>query len=266
MKILWRSSDPPSSVRRNVNAQATESNRLFTTIVWDGIRYLVSSGTTALLVVVIATTSGQRAKGAGGTSFRWDSGPFLELDLTHTIGSARDLDQTERASLTLAIEMRLKKSKDDLEITSPRELHSVASQSRVKFVDLNQDGTPEAIVQPVGIQSGCGATGNCPFWIFTRTASGYKSLLEIERGVQMFRIERNLTNNFQDIAVASHDSASEKTIFVYRFHKDRYRRVGCYSASWISTKGGHWRVLKEPFITPCEAIHQLAPPTGAPRH
>jgi hypothetical protein len=197
--------------------------------------------------------------------FRWDSGAFIELDLNHAISKAKDLGPPERVALSSAIEGKLLKSKDNSEIISADELRNIALHSRFQFIDLNGDNTPEVIVQPVGLKAGCGATGNCPFWIFQKTAHGYKSLLDLEEGVQMFRVERTLNNSFHDVAVASHDSASEKTIFVYRWQKDRYRKISCYFASWVATKGGNRRVLKEPSITPCDGIRKLDPPNGAQR-
>jgi hypothetical protein len=79
------------------------------------------------------------------------------------------------------------------------DLSALALKTRVKFIDLNGDGSPEVIAQPVGIEAGCGATGNCPFWVFERTSTGYKAILktagqivhnrtDVDKWIQRYRI------------------------------------------------------------------------------
>jgi hypothetical protein len=146
----------------------------------------------------------------------------------------------------------------NLEIASESELRKVAAQSRYKFIDLNEDGIPEVIVQPVGLKAGCGATGNCPFWVFLKTAHGYKMILDTRDkdgigGIELYRIEPDLHGNFHNISVTTHDSASERTVLNYSFRQNYYHLIRCYSLSWSPQPGMKYR--KTPSITPCEAIH-----------
>jgi len=225
------------------------------------------------LIVVLTATSVliQISADRAAAGFHWNSQTFTELDFRHTIRNAKELKVSDKAALISAISTLLRPFKTDLEIASERELRDIASRSRFKLVDLNGDGVPEVIVQPVGMKAGCGATGNCPLWVFSKKALVYEPILDTRDadgigGVELHRVEPTLTNNFHDITVASHDSASEKTIFVYRRQKDWYQKISCYSASWISPKGGHGPVLKEPLITPCQTIHPPDPRFGAQRH
>lgn len=105
---------------------------------------------------------------AGNPPFKWDN-TFTELDFRSTIQRTQNLNRQEKTALVSAVAARIRPSKNDLEIASESELQSLSLQSRVKLIDLNEDGQPEVIVQPVGMKTGCGATGNCPFWVFAKT-------------------------------------------------------------------------------------------------
>jgi hypothetical protein len=126
-----------------------------------------------------------------------------------------------------------------------------AAETRVKLVDLNDDGVAEAIAQPVG-EPNCSPTGNCPFWVFQRTADGYRLLLN-KAGVQTFTVQPTRTNGFLDLVLGMHGSATEQTLFEYRFRDGRYRQTGCYDANWeYLGKDGEYHNLKEPRKTPCQ--------------
>jgi hypothetical protein len=211
-----------------------------------------------LLAVIAFSAFAQKSANFVPSGFKWAPGTFTELDFTHTISSAKDLPAPERASLIAAIATQLRLFKTDSEITSEHELRHVALQSRFKFVDLNEDGIPEVIVQPVGLKAGCGGTGNCPFWVFLKTAHGYKVILDTRDkdgigGIELHRIEPALHGGFHDISVASHDSASARTVLIYGFRQNYYHLIRCYSLSWLSQPGMKYR--KTPSITPCEATH-----------
>jgi hypothetical protein len=144
-----------------------------------------------------------------------------------------------------------------LEIGSERELRHVVRETRIKLVDLNNDGIAEVLAQAYGLKEGCGGTGNCSFWVFQKTATGFKKLLDTRGkdgvgGIQLITIETSRTNGFSDLVLATHDSASERTLLVYRYRKGQYRYSECYNASWVSAKEGRWRFLKYPKITRCQ--------------
>jgi hypothetical protein len=187
----------------------------------------------------------------------WNSKTFVELDYKHTIRKSNDLPEAERTALVDTISAQLRPFMADLEIASETELRKVAAQSRYKFIDLNSNGIPEVIVQPVGLKAGCGATGNCPFWVFLKTADGYKVILDTRDndgvgGIELYRIEPELHGNFHDISVATHGSASERTVLIYGFRQNYYYLIHCYSLSWSPQPGTKYR--KTPSITSCEAI------------
>ena len=203
------------------------------------------------------STSAQKSPNQPAPDFQWDANSFTKLDFTRTLATAKDLIPAEKAALVKAISTQIRPFKADLEIKSEHELRTIALSSRFKFIDLNEDGVPEIIVQPVGMKTGCGATGNCPFWVFVKTPEGYKELMDTRGkdglgGIELYRVETTVTNNFHNITVASHDSASEKTVLVYTFQSGIYRPIRCYGLSWTSTDGGRWHELKNPTVTRCE--------------
>jgi hypothetical protein len=112
------------------------------------------------------------------------------------------------------------------------------------------------IAQAFGPKAGCGATGNCPIWVFMKTANSYQLLLDTRDkegigGIELLTVEETRTNGFNDLVLAAHDSASEKTLFVYRYRNGQYRESACYDADWQSWDGGEIHFLKQPVITKC---------------
>jgi hypothetical protein len=190
-------------------------------------------------VVLSMTATAQSGNTQG---FRWDWKNAHELSLKQTVNSSHELSDTERRKLLEAIIQRLKMAMET--DANPAVL---AANTRVKFIDLNGDGTPEIIAQPVGLGSGCGATGNCPFWIFEKTTESYKLILGAEV-FQVFTVESTVTNGFRDIVLGSHDSASQRTLSVFRYSNGKYRQRECYIAEFYDSSN-HLR--REPTISPC---------------
>jgi hypothetical protein len=122
--------------------------------------------------------------------------------------------------------------------------------TRVQLVDLNGDGVPEVIAQAVG-DDVCSPTGNCTFWVFQKTPSGYRLILE-KGAAQGFTIQPNRTSNYSDLVLTMHGSATEQGLYVYQFKRDHYQRAACYDARWsYLDKNGEVQELKEPRIAPC---------------
>ena len=136
------------------------------------------------------------------------------------------------------------------EFKSDPQARERAAATRIKVVDLNGDGVPEIIVQAVG-DDVCSPTGNCPFWLFQRTASGYRLILK--RGaIQSFTIQPTRTTGYFDLVLGMHGSATEQGLYVYQFSHEQYRRVACYDATWTyMDKNNEAHDLKEPRISQC---------------
>ena len=205
---------------------------------------------------VVLSVVALSALGLTQTHFRWSARKAQELSYDQTIAKSTELTSADRESLLKAIAAQIRPFKKDLEISSEHELRAIAAKTRIKLVDLNGDGTPEVLAQGNNLKAGCGATGNCPFWVFEKTPSGFLKLLDTRNkdgngGIQLFTISESKSNGFNDLVLATHDSASERSLYVYRFRSGKYQQAECYVASWVSTEHGKWRELKNPEIGPC---------------
>ena len=189
------------------------------------------------------------ARQTGGSArpreFRWNWKDSQELDAQESLHYTK-MSGNDRKALALAIEGQIDLNMDDLEIESKAQVSDAVQETRIKLIDLNGDGIAEVIGQGM---VGCGATGNCPFWIFKKTQHGYR--LVAESYGQTFTIQKIMTNGFHDIVVSGQDSATESELTVFRYWGGVYHDVGCYRASWTAP-GDRETVLKNPRITPCD--------------
>ena len=190
----------------------------------------------------------------GGKHFRWSSRKAQELDYHQTIRRSSELSPATKTSLMEAIAAQIRPFKAELEIGSEGELRALSANTRIKFVDLNDDGVAEVLAQATGVKIGCGATGNCPFWVFQETPAGFRKLLDTRGqdgigGIQVFTVSAGRSDGFNDLVLGAHESASEKALFVYRFRDGQYRVAECYDADWWCMECSPPGALKVPKIT-----------------
>jgi hypothetical protein len=122
--------------------------------------------------------------------------------------------------------------------------------TRIEEIDLNVDGTAEVVAQ-VTDEELCGATGNCPLWVFRWSHQQYILLLEGE--AQTFTVQSSKTKGFRDLVLGLHMSASRSELTEYKFDGAAYRKSGCYEANWtFLDENGNLHELKAPRVTPCE--------------
>jgi hypothetical protein len=183
--------------------------------------------------------------------FRWSERLAHELDHNHTIATAKGLSPSERRDLLAFVLHRFKHpvnehDEDMFEGIADRQMGKLAGNTRIELFDLNGDGTGEIIAQGNGFGA-CGATGNCVVLLIQRTPEGLRLLLDSRAGkegggFEKIRVLESVTNGFQDIVLASHVSASERTLEVFRFSDGKYRRSDCYHSRVIEG-------LKDPEIS-----------------
>lgn len=183
---------------------------------------------------------------SANAEFQWNWKDSQELKAEESLRKAKLRDQQKRA-IASAIEDQIRPMMADLEIQSESELQKAVLDTRVKMIDLNGDGIPEVVAQGM---IGCGATGNCPFWVLRRTKQGYDLLLEGE--AQTFTVQKSSSNGFRDIALSRHGSYSSGDLTLYAYREGAYHDVACYGYEWtVLDEGGEVRELKEPRLTPC---------------
>ena len=187
----------------------------------------------------------QPEKASANPGFHWNWKDWQELTADQSLRKAQ-LAYEQKKAIARAIAGEIRPMMSDLEIQSELELQKAALDTRVKMIDLNGDGIPEVVAQ--GIVN-CGATGNCPFWVFREAKSGYELLLEGE--AQTFTIQTSSSNEFRDIVLARHGSFDSGDLAHYVYREGSYHEAGCYDYYWSVLEGDKVRELKEPRITPC---------------
>lgn len=179
--------------------------------------------------------------------FHWD---LHQSQSPSSASSLKDLKiaASEKAALAKAIEAQISPPNPlDPEIASEDRLKQTALNANIKMIHLSENETqPVEVVAQV--QPFCSPTGNCSLWFFQRTAHGYRLLLSaIGQG---FSIQKTATNEFSDLVVNMHSSATDQWLKVYRYADGRYWRVACYDADWEPLENGVFHRLEEPRITP----------------
>jgi hypothetical protein len=190
-------------------------------------------------------TTAQSEKASANPGFHWNWKDWQELSAEQSLRKAQLVYQQKKA-IASAIADAIRPMMSDLEIQSETELQKAALDTRVKMIDLNGDGVPEVVAQGM---VNCGATGNCPFWVFRKAKFGYELLLEGE--AQTFTIQTSSSNEFRDIVLARHGSYDSGDLAYYVYRKGLYQEAGCYDYNWSVLEGDKVRELKEPRITPC---------------
>lgn len=192
----------------------------------------------AFYFLMVAAASGQNpaALEPNGSHFYWSIRKAHFIAYERTIQKSLDLNSAEKSALTGRISSLIRPFMKENEIESEAELRKIAANTRVELMDLDGDGVPEIVAQANDTRAGCGAAGNCPFWIFKKTSEGYKLILDTRDkdgigGAELITIEDTLTNGFRDLVLAAHDSASEETLIVLRYRNGMYRETACYDAN-----------------------------------
>ncbi len=208
-------------------------------------------------LLLIGAMSAQTQTASAPAHLRWSEHLAHELDYKHTIATAKELSREERAELLAFVFNRFKHpvgahDAEMFEDISDGQMRKLARDTRIESVDLDGNGTNEIIAQGNGLGP-CGATGNCILLVLQQTPAGWRILLdtwaEISGGVERIRLLDTSTNGFRDIVLGDHDSASERTLFVYRYSNGRYRVTDCYDWGWWCGECKSPHALKEARIS-----------------
>ena len=208
---------------------------------------LVAAGVLAIIGIQNFPTSlaQTRPQTSASQTFHWNWRDGQELTANQSLRNAR-LSPARRRAIANTIANQIRPMMADLEIATEAELQNAALDTRVASIDVDGDGIAEVVAQGM---VNCGATGNCPFWIFRRSRSGYDLILEGE--AQTFTIQRSRKTRFRDIVLSRHGSAAGGDLAVYEYSEGRYRQVACYGYDWEVLEGEKVRRLREPRLSPC---------------
>lgn len=163
-----------------------------------------------------------------------------------SVGNTSRLTEEERFALINAIVVRLDKPMAERGYDNQR-IREIASTTRTRFVEVGGD-KPMLFATSLGLEGGCDARSNCPFWIFRPTADGYVSVLDAV--ASSYTVQPTSTNGFSDLVLARQESPTESHLTLYTYADGKYTDTGCYSAKWPASKDSE---MQDPEITACKA-------------
>lgn len=159
------------------------------------------------------------------------------------------LAEPEKRAILEAVFNVLRKKSLNLGVPDEK-LREIASSARITIVDVTGDGVNEIIASAGTDRDWCSPTGNCPYWIFVKTAEGYSPVLTSFG--QTFTIGNRRPSGANDIIIAMHGSATERGLSVYRWTGRVFTQIACYDAVWpyIDECGN---TAKEPVLKRCSS-------------
>lgn len=164
-----------------------------------------------------------------------------------SVGTTSRLTEPERAALIDAIVARLQKPMTAAGYDAAR-IREIASITRIRFADFGGNGKPLVLATSPGLEGGCDAMSNCPFWIFRRDDKGYSLLLNTVAAT--YTIQPTSHNGFADLVILSHSSPQKSHLTLYRYSNGKYAGAGCYTAIWPPPQNGE---IQDPNIAACAA-------------
>jgi hypothetical protein len=145
----------------------------------------------------------------------------LEYQLDHTLANA-PFTAEERSRVLQVLEKFTVEEKRPID-------REILMSARVGSIGLADDGSQQILVQ--GPYSAfCGASGNCPMWIFTVDHTGQFNLA-LEMSGSAIILRNNSRGGFRDFAASSDLGAYERYISVYGWSDSKYEQVDCYTAT-----------------------------------
>jgi len=172
------------------------------------------------LVVICALLMQAATTAKSSSRFHWDWRNSQSLRPAQSLRNVK-ISENDRTAIMVALDAQIRPDMADYGIESESQLKEEVVSTRIAMIDLNGDGTPEIVAQAM---VACGASGNCPFWIFQKQSGGYKLLLE--DSAETFTIQKTHTNGYSDIVLGLHDSLFEQSLELYHFCRWAVQRCG----------------------------------------
>ena len=163
-----------------------------------------------------------------------------------SLNNTPQLSEPERAALLDAVVKRLQKPLTDRGYEEDR-IREIASTTRLRFLDLGED-KPVIMATSLGLEGGCDALVNCPFWIFRYRKDGYVAMLETVAA--SYTIQPSASGGYSDLVIARHITADDTRLTLYKYQEGKYVDAGCYTATFAAPKDGE---IRDPEIAPCKA-------------
>jgi hypothetical protein len=98
---------------------------------------------------------------------------------------------------------------------------------RFRRVSLSGSDNDSIIVRSISRQD-CGATGNCPVWVFRGAAQELEPVLS-DAWVDSVRLAETAERGVRDLVLSANKSAASSTITVFAFNGKSYVQKQCYT-------------------------------------
>jgi hypothetical protein len=207
---------------------------------------------TAVSILALAPTSAMAQDKAIGSSaqaknFTWDWRTQQIIGrLAPSLNNTSELTEPQRTALLNAIARDLAGPLRERGYDDDR-IREIASTTRLQFTELGE-GKPVILATSLGLEGGCDALVNCPFWIFRQGKSGYVLMLETDAA--SYTKQSTATGGYTDLVMARHVTPSENRLTLYKYANGKYTDAGCYTATFAPQ--GDDGEVHDPDIAPCE--------------
>ena len=193
----------------------------------------------ALLVTVLCVL-------ALAADFTWDWRNQEVIGRTDpALNTTSKLAEWERTALLNLMVERLDKPLAERGYDNDR-IREIASTTRLRFVELGE-GKPVIMATSLGLEGGCDALVNCPFWIFQRSKDGFVEMLDTVAA--SYTIQPTASGGYSDLLIARHITPNENRLTLYKYADGKYADSGCYTATFTPPKDGG--EIQDPDISPC---------------
>jgi hypothetical protein len=163
-----------------------------------------------------------------GSRDDWKRPSFnLDSHLDHTLANA-PFTAEERSRILQIIEKFADGEKQQVD-------RETLMSARIGAIELGEDGSRQVLVQGPYLAF-CGASGNCPMWLFTVDRSNEQFRLALEMEGNAIILRDTFSRGFRDFATSHHMSAYQEYYSVYRWNGARYEQTDCYSATLDSAR------------------------------
>jgi hypothetical protein len=193
----------------------------------------------SLAILVLSTV-------ALAADFTWDYRNQEVIGRSDTsLNNTSKLSEPERNGVLDKIIVSLMKPLGDRGYEDDR-IREIATTTRVRFVDVGE-GKTVLMASSLGLEGGCDALQNCPFWVFRKGTDGYESMLQADAAT--YTIQPTNTDDYSDLLLSRHVTAEESRLTLYKFADGKYVEAGCYTAVFPAAKEDE---QPDPEIAPCK--------------
>jgi hypothetical protein len=126
-----------------------------------------------------------------------------------------------------------------------KSVQAAVLRAKPRWADLSGRAGRELIVRAAD-PCNCSPTGNCLFWVLRKNGTGFDVLLETDL-VNNYSVKNSRTNGYRDLMTASHGSAYQSGLTLYKFDGKEYKASECMNREYELQEDGS--VAKKPTIT-----------------